>query len=314
MNDREAPRVSIAMPVYNGERYLPEAVNSILAQTFADFELVLCDNASTDGTEDLCRRYAATDCRVRYHRNRRNIGVAANFDLASAMCTAALVKWAASDDVLGPTCLEDCVEILDHNADVVLAVPRGRLIDSSGNPIDHAPGVLKPIEWPAEPLNRVQRYIDMLTTIESVAVMLCLHGLFRIDLLPQRLTLRPYPMSDRETILSALLAGRFMETSRVSLFLRMHAASSGASIFDDPQKMWLTMNPEVPAPRLIFLWQHRTHRRLLSVLARTNMRRRDRQALQAYYLYRVARQIVLGKVAGAGRRFNQLLRAPTASS
>jgi glycosyltransferase involved in cell wall biosynthesis len=110
---------------------LPEAVDSILAQTFADFELVLCDNASTDGTEELCRQYAATDCRVRYHRNRRNIGVAANFDLSSALCTATLVKWAASDDVLGPTCLEDCIEVLDHNPGVVLAVPRGRLIDSS---------------------------------------------------------------------------------------------------------------------------------------------------------------------------------------
>jgi glycosyltransferase involved in cell wall biosynthesis len=302
------------MPVYNGERYLPEAVDSILAQTFADFELVLCDNASTDGTEELCRQYAATDCRVRYHRNRRNIGVAANFDLSSALCTATLVKWAASDDVLGPTCLEDCIEVLDHNPGVVLAVPRGRLIDSSSSLIDHAPGALKPIEWPAEPLSRVQRYIDMLTTIESIGVMLCLHGLFRIDPLPQRLTLRPYPMSDRETLLSALLAGRFKETSRVSLFLRMHAASSGASIFDDPQKTWLTMNPEEPAPRLIFLWQHRTHRRLLSVLARANMRRRDRQALQAYYLYRVGRQITLGKLAAAGWRFNQLLRDPSPSS
>ena len=73
------PRVSIAMPVYNGERFLRQAVDSLLAQTFSDFEFVIADNCSTDGTEAICRDYVARDPRVRYYRNERNIGGPANF-------------------------------------------------------------------------------------------------------------------------------------------------------------------------------------------------------------------------------------------
>jgi len=69
------PRVSIGLPVYNGERFLAGAIESILAQTFGDFELVISDNASTDGTSEICREYQARDSRVHYLRNETNIGV-----------------------------------------------------------------------------------------------------------------------------------------------------------------------------------------------------------------------------------------------
>ena len=87
------PRVSFGLPVYNGERYLEEAIESILAQTFEDFELVISDNASTDGTEEICRRYADKDDRIRYSRNTTNIGGMNNgnrtFRLARAASTSA---------------------------------------------------------------------------------------------------------------------------------------------------------------------------------------------------------------------------------
>ena len=93
------PRVSIGLPIYNGENFLGDAVESLLAQTFTDFELVLVDNASTDGTAAMCERFVARDKRVRYHRNPQNIGGAPNFNLAFQLADRApYFKWAAHDD------------------------------------------------------------------------------------------------------------------------------------------------------------------------------------------------------------------------
>ena len=303
-----SPRVSVAVPVYNGERHLPAAVESVLGQTFTDFELVLCDNASTDCTEELCRGYAARDKRVRYHRNPRNIGLSANFDLAAALCSARLVKWAASDDVLGPNCLADCVHLLDENPKVVLAVPAGRLIDAHGDPVPPPRDVLRPIVWPTDTVGRVRRFIDMLTTKESIAVMLYLYGVFRAEKLSGCLTLPRYPMSDQETLLAALLAGEFAETERPSLAIRMHDESFGSGVHTDPARIWRSMHPDEPPPRPIGLWHHRRHRRILSMLAGADLPMLDRGSLQAHYVYRVGRQLALGKMEGARRRL-QALRA-----
>ena len=77
---KRAPRVSVGMPVYNSEAYLREAVDSILSQSFADFELIISDNASTDSTEEICRAYASQDRRVRYLRSSVNIGANGNYN------------------------------------------------------------------------------------------------------------------------------------------------------------------------------------------------------------------------------------------
>src|SRR5262245_11232182 len=74
------PRVSIGMPVYNADKFLPEALQSLVNQSFADFEIVISDNASTDRTEEICRSYAQRDQRIRYFRNTTNIGVFRNFN------------------------------------------------------------------------------------------------------------------------------------------------------------------------------------------------------------------------------------------
>src|SRR3954469_11982595 len=80
-----APRVSIGMPVRNGAKYIREAIDSILAQTFTDLELIVCDNASTDSTEQIVRNYAARDPRVRYHKNERDVGPAGNHNIAFSL-------------------------------------------------------------------------------------------------------------------------------------------------------------------------------------------------------------------------------------
>src|SRR4051812_45028693 len=93
------PPLSICLPVYNGERYLAAAIASLQRQTFSDFELVISDNASTDGTEAICREAAAGDSRIQYHRSEKNLGAAPNFNRTFSLSRAPLTRWASHDDL-----------------------------------------------------------------------------------------------------------------------------------------------------------------------------------------------------------------------
>ena len=110
------PRVSIGLTVFNSERYLDESIQSLLSQTFQDFELIISDNASTDRTKDIALTYAARDHRVRYVRNRMNIGVAGNFNQVFRLSSGEFFKWAAYDDLCAPDFLFRCVEVLDRSS------------------------------------------------------------------------------------------------------------------------------------------------------------------------------------------------------
>ena len=106
------PRVTIGLPVYNGENYLAAAIESLLSQTFTDFELVICDNGSTDRTEQVCRAYAARDARIRYYREVENRGLAWNFSRTFELARGEYFKWHAHDDLCGPTLLRGALEAL----------------------------------------------------------------------------------------------------------------------------------------------------------------------------------------------------------
>lgn len=130
------PRVTIGLPVYNGERFVAEAIESVLAQTMTDWELIICDNASTDATPEIARRYAAQDPRVKYFRNGQNIGLARNFNLAFAKNRSPYFKWLAHDDVCLPEFLERCVAALDADPDASVAYPRFRAFDGAGEVVE----------------------------------------------------------------------------------------------------------------------------------------------------------------------------------
>jgi glycosyltransferase involved in cell wall biosynthesis len=131
------PAVSICLPVYNGENYVAAAIESMLAQTFADFELIITDNASTDRTGEICRKFADADSRVRYHRNERNVGGARNQTLAVQMARGRYVRLSAHDDKIAPTHLEECVALLEKRPDVVIAFTRTVVIDEVGAEVSH---------------------------------------------------------------------------------------------------------------------------------------------------------------------------------
>jgi len=136
------PKLSIGIPVFNGQELLPELLNSLLAQTFRDFEILICDNASSDRTPHICRKYERSDSRVHYVRNQRNLGAVANFNRVFELSTAPLFKWAAHDDLYHETYLDACVRLLEENPDVILAHTGTAFIDERGEmlPFEHETG------------------------------------------------------------------------------------------------------------------------------------------------------------------------------
>lgn len=143
----DAPLVSIGLPVYNGERYLRIALESVLAQTYANLELVISDNASTDGTEAICREYAERDPRVRYHRADRNRGAVWNFNRAFELARGEFFMWQAFDDARAPECVARCAAELAAHPDAVLCCTDVLPIDAAGHAVAEAarPRAFRPV-------------------------------------------------------------------------------------------------------------------------------------------------------------------------
>jgi glycosyltransferase involved in cell wall biosynthesis len=127
------PRVSIGLPVYNGQQYLGQSIEALLSQSYQDFELIISDNASTDATADICLRYKKDDARILYIRQPRNIGLAPNHNFVFQQARGEFFKWASSDDLYGRNLLECCVSALDEHPKVVLAQSYAGSIDGDGN-------------------------------------------------------------------------------------------------------------------------------------------------------------------------------------
>jgi glycosyltransferase involved in cell wall biosynthesis len=130
------PRVSICIPVRNGQKYLAECIESVLTQTFSDFELIICDNASTDATESICRRFAARDSRIHYVRHDHNLGPAENFNSGLDLSRGEYFRWQAHDDLIAPEYLHYCVEALDSDPSVVEVYPRVKVINDLGDEME----------------------------------------------------------------------------------------------------------------------------------------------------------------------------------
>jgi glycosyltransferase involved in cell wall biosynthesis len=147
------PRITIGVPVYNGERHLRQALDSLLAQDTTDFRLVISDNASTDRTAEICQAYVARDPRVSYVRNEKNLGAAANYNRLLHMATTPYFKWASADDVCEPQLLTRCLEVLEARPNVVLAYPKTVLIDEDDHFLrNHDDRLHMPFPGPAERL------------------------------------------------------------------------------------------------------------------------------------------------------------------
>jgi glycosyltransferase involved in cell wall biosynthesis len=208
------PRVSIGVPVYNGERYIAETLDSLLAQTFGDFELIICDNASIDRTEQICRAYAGRDARIRYVRNPSNLGAAGNYKRAFNLSSGEYFRWANADDLFAAEGLARCVEVLDRQPSVVLAYPRTKLIDEQGHVISEYADDLH-----IQSSRASERFTQVLERLGYVNV---IYGLMRADALRRTGLLRGFPQGDIPLVAELALYGTFYEIPEVLFFRRFH--------------------------------------------------------------------------------------------
>jgi len=211
-------RISIGMPVYNGERFLAETLDSLLGQTYTDFELIIADNASTDGTAEICHSYAARDSRIRYVRNETNIGVYGNCNKVIKLARGEYFKLAMADDVCHPTLLARCLEILDANSTVVLTYAKARFMDENGKWLNiHDPG------WhliSESPLDRMQHVIVSRHKVNLF------YGLMRSKILAQTRLFPRYASGDHRLIGELCLRGTFYEIPDCLFYRRIHPEAS----------------------------------------------------------------------------------------
>lgn len=211
------PKVSIGFAVYNGEPYLSEAIESILSQTFTDFELIISDNASTDHTAEICKRYAAQDGRIRYYRNATNIGGANNENLTFRLAKGEYFRWAAHDDVCAPELLARCVAVLDANPQIVLCSTAMIKIDEKGHQLDL---LSRNKSVDPKPHVRLREMASMDHWCEES------YGLIRAAVLHKTTLQQNYTDSDRTLLAELSLHGMFYQVPEALFYKRIHATMS----------------------------------------------------------------------------------------
>lgn len=218
--DHEGARLSIGLPVYNGDRYLSCALDSILKQTYQDFELIISDNASTDATEEISRSFAAQDSRIRYSRNEENLGAAQNFNRVFKLSTGSYFKWAAHDDLLADDFLQQCVDILDQDPGIILAHTKAARIDENGRQI----GVYESrMNFNQESAH--ERFHDLLLIRHPCTA---IFGVIRREVLAKSALIGGYVSSDRTLLAELGLRGRIYEVPKYLFFRRDHSRASTA--------------------------------------------------------------------------------------
>jgi glycosyltransferase involved in cell wall biosynthesis len=238
------PRLTIGLPTYNGEQYLPEAIEALLGQSYEDFELIISDNASTDSTPDICRQYEKQDSRVRHLRQPRNIGLAPNHNVLVHEARGELFKWASDDDLYARDLLKRCVDALDEHPEAVLAHSWTAIINDAREvtravPYPHATGS------PSAP----ERFCSLLFGVGGDDD----GGIIRTDVLRRTPLNGSYYRADRTLVCELALNGAFYHVPEWLYFRRDHpnrAARAFRSVHGwcvnlDPRRASRWRNPAI---------------------------------------------------------------------
>jgi glycosyltransferase involved in cell wall biosynthesis len=302
------PYVSIGLPVYNGERFLARAVETVLGQTFGDFELVISDNGSTDRTEELCRKYAAEDPRVRYERHETNRGASWNFNrvLEIADPAARYFKHVAADDEHAPEFLARTIAILDDDPSVAVAHTGTADIDDEGY-------VLHVYDQPVTRLEShdpAERIRDLITLNHE-----CFQafGLVRHEVVKQSRGLGAFADSDNVMLVEYALRGRFVQDEEVLFFRRQHPDRSMVS-FVNTRERHLWFDPDRKGEIVFPAW--RVGEELFKSVQLAPLSRADRRrcylALRDFVRWNwpsLAKNVVRSSMEGAAAVTHSLSRA-----
>ncbi len=249
--ETDGPLVTIGLPVYNGENFIAEALDSILSQTYRNFELVITDNASTDRTQAICERYAARDPRIRYHRFDQNAGAAKNYNRAFELSQGKYFKWAAHDDLLYPEFLKTAVEVFENaQQNLCIVYSRVHYIDGKGETTHLDQETLD-----VEGGTAAQR---LFLFLQRISLATPVFGLMRSDYVARTGLIGSFIASDYVFLAQAIVLGGFRELPEPLIKLRIHAAASRhANTSNKDVLRWFDPKARMVMPvRLRLFWEY----------------------------------------------------------
>jgi glycosyltransferase involved in cell wall biosynthesis len=197
------PLVSIGMPVYNGETYIRQTLDSLLAQDYRHFELVISDNASTDRTREICLDYAARDNRITFYRNETNLGAVHNFKRVLALSSGKYFMWASDHDLWDPSFISRCVSVLEEDLEVVLVYSRTMQIDFDETPLGLYADQIDTRGMPA-----LQRYLCIIWNLGCCNM---IYGLIRREVVRHTVKVRNILGPDNAILAELALRGAFAQ-------------------------------------------------------------------------------------------------------
>jgi glycosyltransferase involved in cell wall biosynthesis len=271
------PPITIGFPVYNREKFIRTSLDSLLAQTFTDFEVVICDNASTDNTAAICREYAARDTRISFYRNDVNIGANRNFNRVFQLSRGKYLKWSTSDDYWAPQTLERLFPIMEKDASIALCYPKTTICNADGTPREAYEDDLHLMEdSPAD------RFISLLARLRLCHQHL---GLIRRSCLASTALLGDHIACDINLLAELSLYGKFYEHPERMFFRRFHPESSSAKKGPDRDAVEHQLDFTDPQ-RLLGVRHHllQRHQAFFSAVRRAPLTAKDRRRLYTYLL------------------------------
>jgi glycosyltransferase involved in cell wall biosynthesis len=219
-----APEVTIGLPVYNGANYLAEALESVLAQSYGDYEVLVADNASDDATEEICRAFAERDARVIYHRHETNLGAAYNYNFCVHQARGRFFKWLAHDDLIHRDFLKHCMALDALRPEGVAAfVPRVCWIDADGQVQRYYE---PPRDWDGRSV--VSRVRCLLGDREWSYLVhpYPIFSLLRTDLLRRTELIRAFYSADKLTVFQLALEGDLVDIPEYLIYRRIHPGNT----------------------------------------------------------------------------------------
>jgi glycosyltransferase involved in cell wall biosynthesis len=286
----ESTLITIGLPAYNSERFIRQSLDSLLAQTYKDFFLLISDNASTDSTQQICLQYAAADSRVRYTRNETNIGNPSNFNRIANLTTTRYLKWSTADDFWEPTFLERALEVMETHPDVALCYPQATIVDATGgNPVPYDDVLHLMQDDPAS------RFVQVIETIKLAHQHL---GLIRMSCLRRTHLLKKHVGSDINLLSELALYGKFYELPHRLFFRRMHKDSGSWKRGDNAHE---ARRYHAANSRRVGLRKWPAHLAFFSAIASSPVPLSIRLKMYRYLLKRMAwdRYDLIGEVIGA---------------
>ena len=233
--NNEKPKVSIGLPVYNGEKFIQKKLDSIIEQSFTNFEIIISDNASTDSTQRICEKYVKKDNRIYYFRQKKNMGVWWNYDFVLQKARYDYFLWTAVDDLLLATFLEKNIAILERNSNIACSISKMKLYGEKTKSLEIKPNdsifqkIIKKIQKDLGYMNtfpasgnyeeRVKEYIKKLNHNQII------YGIFRTKLIKKAHVKDSFLMVEGCTILNILKDGELFVIDEVL----MHTYDGGMS-------------------------------------------------------------------------------------